>query len=350
MPENSDYTWFLLSRHLSGETDPAEIAAFQKWLAEDPNHQQQYELMKQLWQAKSHDPQPAVDASKINRILQLATVEEALQEKNEWIPTPSRIRKIASWKIATTLVALALCAWAALRWVTNADMAQKTHRIVTQKGSRTRSILPDGSVVWLNAASSVSYNESFDQNRDLTLVGEAFFDVADLHGRSFTVRVGNVRVIATGGAFNLVFYPGDTVMEATVIEGRAQVTGNDEKHPVFLQAYQKIILPSSEKRSGSQLQKLVTAIDTSLKENERRETAWIFNRLQFQNDDFSTLAKKLERWYNIHILFEDEKTKKLVFSGSVGTGSVEQALKTLQATSPFQYRVSGAEIRIRSSE
>jgi ferric-dicitrate binding protein FerR (iron transport regulator) len=349
LSENPDYIWFLLSRHINGEATPTEIAALQKWLAEDPGHQQQFELLKQLWQAKEQDPQPGIDASRINRILQLAAVEEVLKDKSEWMPAPSRSGKLTNWKVAATLVILALLAWAALYWITQADAAEKMHRIATPKGSRTRTILPDGSLVWLNAGSAISYDESFNQQRELTLEGEAYFDVTGQPGKSFTVHAGSIQVDASSASFNLKFYPEDTIIETTLIRGNARVLANDGNQSAQLQAYQKIILPSAGKPL-MQFRNRIQEIDTSLKESERLETSWIFNRLEFRNDDFVTLSRKLERWYNITVRFEDENVKRLVFSGSVETESVQQALRALQSVSSFRYRISGTAISIGSSK
>lgn len=119
MPENPDYIWFLLTRELSGEATKAELGTLQKWLAESPEHQQQYELLKQFWQAKVDPERSVIGASKMSRIFQLAAVEEILQEKSEWLPKRA-IRKIANWKIAAVLIIIAVCTWALLNWIVKA--------------------------------------------------------------------------------------------------------------------------------------------------------------------------------------------------------------------------------------
>ncbi|PZR22471.1 MAG: hypothetical protein DI535_26045 [Citrobacter freundii] len=116
MREQPDYIWFLLTRELSGEATKAELGTLQKWLSESPDHQQQYELLKQLWQAKVDPEKSSIGSSKLSRIFQLATVEEVLQAKSEWLPKRA-IRKIANWKIATLLIIIALCTWALLSWI-----------------------------------------------------------------------------------------------------------------------------------------------------------------------------------------------------------------------------------------
>lgn len=119
MREQPDYIWFLLTRQLSGEATKAELGTLQKWLAESPEHQQQYELLKQFWQAKADPRKSSIEASKLSRIFQLATVEEVLHTKSEWLPKRT-IRKIANWKIALVLIIVALCTWVLLNWIVRA--------------------------------------------------------------------------------------------------------------------------------------------------------------------------------------------------------------------------------------
>ncbi|MET0465669.1 MAG: FecR domain-containing protein [Chitinophagaceae bacterium] len=365
MPENPEYTWFLLSRHLSGEATAAEEAALQQWLAEDPNHQQQYELLSQLWQAKKNPPPPPTDPSKISRIFQLAAVEEALHESPDTTPEETIIHKKSyAWKVAATLIVLAFCTWGTLHWFTFGSITDNNHQVVAQKGSRTRAILPDGSTVWLNAGSSISYGKTFnDKIREVTLYGEAYFDVVKQPDRPFIVHAGDINIKVLGTSFNVKSYPGDDLVETTLIKGLVQIIQPGNKPAIYLHPNQKISLPSASHEistdlpddlpansSGQKkaLSEGIATIDTTLSEKERIETAWLFNRLEFRDDDFEALAKKLERWYNVTIHFEDEKARLLVFNGSIESESVEQAFKALQVAVPFKYSIKGNEIFIGS--
>lgn len=353
MPENPDYTFFLISRQLTGEATAAERDALQKWLAEDPGNQQQYELLKQFWQAKANLPIRPVESKKINRIFQLAAFEEALQEDPEWTPD-AQLKKKGSrtWKIAAGLIALAFISWAIMHWTTNRNTVQG-NLVIAQKGSRTRTILPDGSTVWLNGGSSLSYDRSFNEKaREVTLSGEACFDITKQSGSPFTVNAGMIQLNVLGTAFNVKAYADDNTTEITVMEGLVRLTRTGRKESLFLRADQKIILAANGKGTADaatrNLEEKLITIDTALKENERPETAWIYNRLEFRDEDFRSLARKMERWYNITVHFEDEKVKDLVFSGSIENESVEQAFKALKAAVPFSYSVKANAVFIRS--
>ncbi len=366
LPENPDYTWFLLSRNLSGEATAGEKEALQRWLEEHPSHRQQYELLQQLWQAKNNPPEPAVEPSKISRILQLAAVEEALHENTEWpAPPPQKRKWLTSFRFAAILFLLLIGTWAITKWAST-NRSSSENKIVAQKGSRTRAILPDGSTVWLNAGSSISYGAGFnDKKRELTLFGEAYFDVVKQTDRPFIVHAGSIQIKVLGTSFNVKSYPEDAMVETTLIKGLVQITQPGKKSPIYLHPNQKIILPTETGSAGETVQPVnvtdptankaikeestgIAYLDSSLKENERLETAWLFNRLEFRDDDFIALARKLERWYNITIHFEDEKVKQLMFNGSIESESVEQAFKALQTAVPFKYSIKGNEIFIGS--
>lgn len=366
MPENPDYTWFLLSRNLSGEATAVEKEALQRWLEEHPSHRQQYELLQQLWQAKSNPPEPVVEPSKISRILQLAAVEEALHENTEWqAPPPEQRKRLTPFRFAAILFLLLLGTWAITKWAST-NSSSTENKIVAQKGSRTRAILPDGSTVWLNAGSSISYGAGFnDKKRELTLFGEAYFDVVKQPDRPFIVHAGSIQIKVLGTSFNVKSYPEDAMVETTLIKGLVQITQPGKQSPIYLHPNQKILLPAETSAAGETVQPVtvpdptanktikeestgIAYLDSSLKENERVETAWLFNRLEFRNDDFMALARKLERWYNITIHFQDEKVRQLMFNGSIESESVEQAFKALQTAVPFHYSIKGNEIFIGS--
>jgi transmembrane sensor len=88
----------------------------------------------------------------------------------------------------------------------------------------------------------------------------------------------------------------------------------------------------------------ISHIDSTKKESERLETAWLYSRLEFRGDNFEELARKLERWYNVTIVFKDEEVKQLSFDGSFEKETVEQAFMALKTAEPFNYNIKGHEI------
>ena len=238
--------------------------------------------------------------------------------------------------------------------------------IMTQNGSRTRSLLADGTTVWLNAGSKLFYENDFNgATREVRLEGEAFFDVVKQTNRPFIVHTSGIDIRVLGTAFNVKSYPEDKNVETTLYRGRVQVLRHEDSISKAIQLIpnQKLILPkqaaneplklSDENKPSSKeisASFIIAHIDSTKKESERFETAWLYSRLEFRGDNFEELAKKLERWYNVTIFFADEKVKSLNFNGSFERETVEQAFKYLQAAIPFNYKIENNEISVSSSQ
>ncbi len=367
--EHPEHIWFLISRNLSGEATIQEKEELMNLLQQQPQLMQQYDLLKNLWKPGEDKQERIVEMGKISHILQLSEVENVLKKKADNPTTLNNIRKrkkIYLW--AAVLIGLIVFAWAFNKWFFY-KKSSFPHEIVAQKGSRTRTILPDGSTVWLNAGSRIVYGSEFNlANREITLYGEAYFDVLKEPQRPFIVHAGEINIKVLGTVFNVKSYPEDKTIETTLLRGLVEITTKNAKRAaIYLHPNQKIILPQktsaldiksgiiaiNEKRTGKNEKNNVlsiTHLDSSLKENERIETAWIYNRLQFRGDSFTELAKKLERWYNITIYFEDDRVKELTFNGSLENETIDQAFHALQTANPFNFKIRNNEIFISSSE
>ena len=357
--------FLLMSRNLSGEATEEEHLLLKNILANDPLQQQQYEILQQWWQAKHTEQAPEPEQGKIMRILQLAEIDKAVNSENEPQPVYPIHKHYTRWYIAAAI--LLLVSFASYKWLFEKN-TPVSKEIIAQKGSKTRTILPDGSTVMLNAGSRVLYEPNFsDTLREVTLFGEGYFDIVKKPNCPFIVHAGNFNIRVLGTAFNVRSYPEDKNMETTLIRGLVQITRNDnvKQAPIYLHPLQKAILPVTAEalppRKNNSVNKtitgyfnepvnIITSLDSSLKDTERIETAWVYNRLQFRGDDFETLARKLERWYNVSIHFEDARAKQLTFNGSLEDETVEQAFEALKTATQFDYTIKQNEIFIGLSK
>jgi ferric-dicitrate binding protein FerR (iron transport regulator) len=216
-------------------------------------------------------------------------------------------------------------------------------------GKPEMKILPDGTIVWINAGSKIRYKAE-QGTRDVYLEGEAYFKVKHDAEHPFVVHAGNLSVRALGTEFNVSAYPGEDNVETTLIKGKVQVTMEEKPD-------QKIILAPNEKLTV--VNKHIVAKDTALRKeisyevkpveilpliNEAGEVAWMQDKLAFQNESFSDLAKKMERRYNVHIVFNNESLKNESLSGIFENETIQKALRVLQMTTSFQYRMRGDSI------
>jgi transmembrane sensor len=358
--ETPERIWFLLSRNLSGDATEEDNDELNLWLQQHPGLMQQYDLLHQLWSVNKPAQEEPATGDKINRILQLAAAE----------PAAPAVTRISKWHkvywAAAIVTTLSLGAWLLVIW-TKKQQALAANEVVAPKGSKTRTILPDGSTVWLNAGSRIVYANFSGPVREITLEGEAYFDVVAAispvthQKKPFIVHAGAIDIKVLGTAFNVKSYPEEKTIETTLLRGLVQITRKGDKNgaPVYLHPNEKIVLPAGNADAPVYKEPVITAssqpstqriirIDSTVQENEHIETAWVYNRLEFRGDNFEQLALKLERWYNIRIHFEDKAARQLVFNGSLQNETVEQAFTALKTAVPFNVSINNNEIFIKS--
>ena len=362
--ETPERIWFLLSRNLSGDATEQDKEELNELLQQHPELMQQYDMLHQLWSVNAPASEEPATNDKLNRILQLAEAETAAGKPETPVVHIKKRRKL--YWAAAVVTALAIGAW----WVTwnHKQQALAANEVVAPKGSKTRTILPDGSTVWLNAGSRIVYANFNGPEREITLEGEAFFDVVQVlspathQKKPFIVHAGTIDIRVLGTAFNVKSYPEEKTIETTLIRGLVQITrkGDTKGAPVYLHPNEKIVLPASS-TEGVTTHKPVAAtnepaikqiihIDSTIKDSEHIETAWVYNRLEFRGDNFEQLALKLERWYNIKVYFEDDAARQLKFNGSLQNETVEQAFMALKEAVPFEVRIVNNEVFIKSTK
>jgi len=365
--------WILLSRKLTNEAIPAELAELDMLLGKHP---ELIPIVKEISDAWQQTPLSDPEFMEATYFVHLQRMKErGIVFYSEETENHSAIdsNTITSTKKRTHTLLFALCSLATIAFIvsmciyfyTKANHSSKEYsnalakgekEIVTENGTRTKTILPDGTVVWLNAGSKVTYEGDFlGPIREVKLTGEAYFDVAKNPQRPFIVRTGDINVKALGTAFSIRSYPSDKLVEATLFRGLVEISreNDDKAKPIYLHPDQKLTLvknaisvnPITALEPGGSY--TISKIEKQ-DEKELPETSWMFNRLSFKEDDFETLARKLERWYNISIIFEDEAVKKIRFNGSLENETVEQALAALQMAGLFSYTIQGNEIHISS--
>lgn len=236
--------------------------------------------------------------------------------------------------------------------------------IFTTNGSKTHLLLPDSTLVWLNAGSHIKYDKAYGATRrEVYLTGEAYFDVARNAEKPFIIHTDRIDIKVLGTSFNIRSYPADKTTEATLIHGSIEVSmRNRPGARIILKPNQKIIVANDD----STLRHIYTGQPGPATHNElpmiiRKptyeqntgtmiETSWIDNKLIFQDEEFGTLAKDLERWYGVSIRFTDPAQQQWHFTGTFQKETIEQALDALKMTAGFTYTIKGTQISIFTKE
>ncbi len=231
-----------------------------------------------------------------------------------------------------------------------AQLAYNT--IATANGEQYQVILPDGSSVWLNAASSIKFPASFagTNGRKVELTGEAYFQIAKVfrakrneQGAKTTERVPFIvatkkqQVEVLGTHFNINSYDDEPATKTTLLEGRVQVSKNPALRPdngesITLKPGQQSILQDKTLR--------VTQADTEL------AVAWKNNKFMFEKDNIQDIMRMVKRWYNVDVVYDGEITDDK-FGGSVSRfDNVSKVLRILELTGNVHFKIEGRRITV----
>jgi transmembrane sensor len=227
--------------------------------------------------------------------------------------------------------------------------AQDAH-IRSGNEPRKTVVLPDGSVVTLRSNSSITLAKNFNgPTRELTLSGEAFFDVTHQAQRPFIVHTAEVNIEVLGTVFNVSAYPGHDHTETSLFRGSVAVSlKNDPVQKVILSPSQKLIFSNGVMATttvDAHPFKVVSMLPDPVS-HKAKEIAWVRNRLKIVDEPLETIAGKLQQWYGISIQFADDEVKAYRYSGTFESESVVKALEALQLSYPFSFRVEKDKIII----
>lgn len=341
----------IVIKDLAGDSTPEEGQELQHIMSEDTVFARQYELFRMYWAQNHHDH---IDSRRLFSNVQTRISElekEAGTQVIEPLMTPVRGKGRLVW-MSGVAAAVALLITAGAYYYTS--LREPLVAKFTSKGEKSTFMMEDGTRVTLNADSKLEYAANFPQeSREVYLTGEAFFDVHSDAQKPFIIHTNKMDIKVLGTAFNVKSYPNETSTEATLLKGAIEVTVADNpSEKIILKPSQKLVVnnyDSTKKRSVA-LKDVVPALTTMTyfqqKDTVIMETSWLQNKLVFQDEDFETLARRMERWYNISIRFNKTGMKQLRFTGILEGETVAEAFSALHLTEDFKYRIEDSTIVI----
>lgn len=236
----------------------------------------------------------------------------------------------------------------------NGDFPLKYNYTEASKAGERKSFqLPDGSKVMLNAGSTINIFKDFNaRTREISLSGEAFFDVVHNTGKPFIIHTSSMDIKVLGTVFNVKAYPKDKSTETSLIKGSVEITlHNKEADKILLRPNQKITLPNThnsimqepvaEKSAETTPADFkITGLTYTKPDSTLTEVSWTENRLVFNENRLDEIATELERWYNITIRFDDEQVKQYRFTAVFDQKNIVQVLNALQLSRRFEYKIA----------
>ncbi|MDB5150301.1 MAG: hypothetical protein JWQ57_4321 [Mucilaginibacter sp.] len=194
-------------------------------------------------------------------------------------------------------------------------------------------VLADGTKVWLNAASSITFPVAFGgKERLVKITGEAYFEVVHKQNQPFRVETATQTVEDIGTRFDVNSYSDEPVIKTTLVEGAVNVQINHTNNRVKLDAGQQAQLTADH----FQVQPV----------NTRRVTAWKDGNFRFQNDDIQTIMRQLARWYNIEVRYQGTPPKDK-FSGRISRSSpISAVLHMMELTNHVHFKIEGRRVTV----
>ena len=338
--------WNLLAKKISGEATAEEIQELEELMRLHPEYHYAAQHIEDIWGLRTREDPQAADESfvrHLNRMKKLGIAPDTFKNEETLVDTrPNRnIKKILLFGMPA-VVTLALFFYVMSLREKSASPVTKTSEVSTRMGSRSKLVLPDGSTVWLNAGSKLVYNKDFGNTiREVSLVGEAFFDVTHMRDMPFVIITPVMQVKVLGTSFNIKAYPNESTTETSVIRGRVEVSPIKRPGEKFvLTANEKLVLSNLQEKNTKDIKDkiptvLVGNITYSKKDSAVVETSWVENKLVFDDEPFVSVATKMERWYGVQIVFLDKKTEQIHLTGTLVNESIQEALEALQLSSNF---------------
>lgn len=213
-----------------------------------------------------------------------------------------------------------------------ANDPDKTNTLTTANGETYQLRLPDGSLVFLNAASSLTYSTSLTVlgKRTVTLRGEAYFQVAKDKAHPFIVKTKKQEIEVLGTHFNVDSYGDDLVEKTTLLEGSVRISSAGGK---------AILKPGEQGRlEGGAIR--VAEVDTDL------AIAWKNGLFVFDDEPLQNVMRRVSRWYDVQVSYEGvDKNER--YGGSVSRyDNVSKVLKKLELTGGIHFKIEGRNITV----
>lgn len=199
--------------------------------------------------------------------------------------------------------------------------------VCSQMGTVSKLTLPDGSLVWLNAGSSISYPTVFSKNqREVSLKGEGYFDVVKNKSCPMVVSTENVDLKVYGTQFNVNAFAQDKTISVTLVEGSVSMTTPQKKNEFFIKPGETVTYNKDSKKMSIDHDDTFTY------------TAWKDGILVFKNTSFKDVLQRLSRRFNVDIELKDQSLASIPMDATFKNETIDDILKLLSLSTSFSYQ------------
>jgi transmembrane sensor len=328
MIENDNNIWEVITSVLNGSVNDEEKAILSSWLEEKEVNRKTFDLILNTGIREKQYP------SQIKLKVFSQVQNEMMKRKLQ-----GRVQLWRYCAVASVALILVMSYFFMKENLSSSETYVKTY---CPFGNKSQILLNDGTIVFLNSGSSLSYPGRFKGDyRRVILMGEAYFDVKKDSKHPFIVETGDVKIRVYGTRFNVKNYEEENTIETTLMEGSVGLfkrLGSNFKETLKLSPNQQAIYSKS---SGA-LEK--RAIDAEL------SVIWKDGKYYFEKELFSSIVRKLERNFNVNIRISSESLNRRVFSGMIDKNrNIFQTLDIMKRYSRFDYNLRNDTIIVTNT-
>jgi len=317
-----------IERYIVGQADDAEKVWVESLFLNGEDNYTLRHLLKNDWYLMLSD----TSLSEVNLNHLLDRVHHIIR-KNETLKRQKPLQKfIRIYMKAAAILLLPLLVAGGLVYSYFGNQGKTTtdrqviSTIYAPLGSRVSFNLPDGTVGMLNSGSYLSYSIPFNNNREVNLEGEAWFEVSRDENHPFEISTGNSTVKVLGTSFNVSAYPAENYVEVVLQQGKVEFQDNKGDEKVTLLPSERLVFQDGN------ISKSVT--------DPAKYNAWTEGKLVFRSDPMAEVARRIERWYNVKVELADQELEKYSFRATFLDDTLEEVLRCLSMTSPIRYSIT----------
>ena len=320
-----------MEAYLTDTITPEDMTTLNGWVSACAENAQLFERIREVWFSLSVANRNLVFDSRKGYKQFIKRVRNAERKSLR-----HRLMPMVRYAIAAVVaVLLVVGAYVSGRRDVEVHFAEITTE--APMGSTAEVVLPDGSLVVLNAGSRIVYSQGFGMdNRNVTLQGEGYFEVERNENIPFVVSSEQMTVRVLGTKFNLCDYNENQEAAVTLVEGKVDVTNNHDQIHVEITPDMRAVI---NKESHAMVVEKTSATDN---------TQWREGYLFFDEEPLADIARELERCYGVEISIQREELKEYKFYGKLPSRqlSIEEVLDILSSASQINYSINGRHITL----
>ena len=320
----------LLHRLIAGTTTEEENRQLMEWFRQCASKEEFFMLFETAWK-ESPDEMPRDVQERMYRRLS----RELDEKKTKTILLRSRF----SWKVWPQIaVACIIIVLGLVNYRMNDKQKQlstQNFTVLAEKGQRAFITLPDSTKVWLNSDTKISYPADYGlKERNVTLVGEAYFEVAKNPDKRFIVEAKGMQVEALGTSFNVNAYQNDNKIIASLFSGSVRVSY--DRHVAILKPHESV-----------KVDLLNRSFSRYKDESMQNIALWRKNEITFDGESLEEITHIMSRLYNTTRCIEDESLKKVCYIGTIRNNNLENFIDIINLTTPVVYENKGDTVFLR---